>query len=291
MSSAPVNLPDGIPLLGEYDTMSRSSVFRDMEAFSEAFLNSNRGVLANYIARWGAENPFRSWSRQWEYPYVFSKVTDVVRSHPRARILDAGSGATFLPYYIERCFEGATVACCDTDQTLTDVFASLNRNMSGNVEFSAADIRALPYDDRSFDLVYSISVLEHTDGYADILDELSRVSKGGRVAITFDVSLDGTRDMRMQHLDRLLKGLEIDFEMGADLYQTVKSQLSNPAIVTTHSVHPDLLPWRGPPVLHRLKASLTNRRLVRWPPLLTVCCLSGERSRSLSASRKMAGTC
>ena len=207
MPRASLQLRDGVPLKDECATVLRSAAFREMEAFSKGFLERNRGVLAGYTARWGAENPLRSWSRQWEYPYVFGKVAEVVRANPRARILDAGSGATFLPFYLRSCFEGTTVACCDTDDTLTDVFASLNRNMNGDVEFSAADIRALPYDDRSFDLVYCVSVLEHTDSYEDILDEFARVSNGGGMAITFDVSLDGTRDMRLEDLDRMLKAL------------------------------------------------------------------------------------
>ncbi len=277
MSRTPLELPDGVPFQDEYDTLCRSADFRDMAAFSETFLERNRGVLGGYIAKWGAANPFRSWSRQWEYPYVLGKVAELVRVRPRARILDAGSGATFMPFYLGHCFEGTTVACCDTDHTLTDVFSSLNNNMNGDIEFSTADIRALPYDARSFDLVYCVSVLEHTDSYEDILEELSRVSRGGRVAITFDVSLDGTRDMRMEDLNRLLKVLEATFEMGPDVRGTVKSQLSNPAIVTTSTVSSDLHPWKGPSFLHRLKSSLSNRRLVQWPPLLTVCCLSGTR--------------
>ena len=285
MPRASLQLRDGVPLKAECATVLRSAAFREMEAFSKGFLERNRGVLAGYTARWGAENPLRSWSRQWEYPYVFGKVAEVVRANPWARILDAGSGATFLPFYLRSCFEGTTVACCDTDDTLTDVFASLNRNMNGDVEFSAADIRALPYDDRSFDLVYCVSVLEHTDSYEDILDEFARVSNGGGMAITFDVSLDGTRDMRLEDLDRMLKALASVFDQDPDLGLTVKSQLSIPDIVTTHTVDPDLLPWRGPPFLHRLKSSLANRRLVRWPPLLTVCCLSGGRFPDLPVER------
>lgn len=282
MSRTTLRLRDGIPFQDEYDALLRSAAFRDMAVFSKAFLERNRGVLGDYIAKWGAENPLISWSRQWEYPFVFAQVAEVVRTHPHARILDAGSGATFLPFYLRHCFRGTTVACCDTDDTLTDVFSSLNRNMNGDIDFSVADIRALPYDDQSFDLVYCVSVLEHTDSYGDILDELRRVSKRGRLAITFDISLDGTRDMRMEHLDRLLKMLAVAFDKCPDLHAAVMSQLSNPAIVTTHTVNPHLLPWRGPPLLHRIKSSLANRRLVGWPPVLTFCCLSGSRCPSNS---------
>jgi SAM-dependent methyltransferase len=247
-----------------------------MRAFSEAFVERNRTALGSYIARWGAENPLRSWSRQWEYPYVFGQVAETVRARPRARILDAGSGATFMPFHLASRFEGTTIACCDTDGSLEEVFASLNRDMDRDIEFTTADIRSLPYDDGSFDIVYCVSVLEHTDGYEDILREFARVSNGGRVAVTFDISLDGTRDMRMEDLDEMLKALPAVFDTDPDLRRTVKSQLSSPGILTTRTVSGDLLPWRGPPILHRLKSSLANRRLVRWPPLLTVCCLSGR---------------
>ena len=277
MPLASLQLRDGVPRKDECDAVLQSAAFLEMDTFSRDFLEMNRGVLAGYNAKWGADNPLHSWSRQWEYPYVFGKVAEVVRARPRARILDAGSGATFMPFYLRHCFEGTTVACCDTDDTLTDVFASLNGNMKGDVEFSAADIRELPYRDRSFDLVYCVSVLEHTDSYEEILNEFSRVSNGGGMAITFDVGLDGTRDMRMEDLDRLLKALETVFDKGPDTAERVKRQLSNPDILTTRAVDPDLLPWRGPPLLHRLKSSMANRRLVPWPPLLTVCCLSGGR--------------
>ncbi|MDE2875373.1 MAG: class I SAM-dependent methyltransferase [Gemmatimonadota bacterium] len=283
MPPASLQLRDGVPRKDECDAVLQSAAFREMDTFSTDFLEMNRGVLAGYNAKWGADNPLHSWSRQWEYPYVFGKVAEVVRARPRARILDAGSGATFMPFYLRRCFEGTTVACCDTDDTLTDVFASLNGNMKGDVEFSAADIRELPYRDRSFDLIYCVSVLEHTDSYEDILNEFSRVSNGAGMAITFDVGLDGTRDMRMEDLDRLLKALETVFDEGPDHGRTVKRQLSNPDILTTRAVDPRLLPWRGPPLLHRLKSSLANRRLVPWPPLLTVCCLSGGRSADPAA--------
>ena len=75
----------------------------------------------------------------------------------------------------------------------------------------------------------------------------------------------------------MLNALAAGFEMGPDLRRAVKAQLSRPGIVTTRTVNRNLLPWRGPPFLHRLKSSLANRRLVPWPPLLTVCCLSGDR--------------
>ncbi len=279
----PASTRDGIPFKSEYDAVLRSADYREMETFSEEFLDRNRGVLAGYISKWGSDNPLHSWSRQWEYPYVLHRVAEAVRDRPRARILDAGSGATFLPYYIRHRFKETSVSCCDNDPTLGDVFSSLNSNMNGDIEFSTADIRTLPYEDESFDLVYCVSVLEHTDSYGEILVELRRVLRDsakagtGRIAITFDVCLDGTRDMRMPEVRKLLKAFSATFGRNPEVSRSVKSQLGDPAIVTTHTIgrtNPDLLPWRGPALLHRIKSSFSNRRLVKWPPLLTVCCLS-----------------
>lgn len=180
-----------------------------------------------------------------------------------------------MPLFLEDRFAGTTVSCCDSDRTLTDVFQATNRNMGGDIDFQEADLRALPYDDRSFDLVYCVSVLEHMDSYEEILREIRRISNGA-IVITFDVCLDRIRDVRMEDLDGLLEALAGAFGKDfGELRRTVRAQLSNPTIVTTCAVGPDLLPWRGPPLLHRLKSSVLNRRLVGWPPSLTVCCLSG----------------
>ena len=295
----------GIPLKEEYDALLRSATFRHMESFSEGFLTRNRRVLSRYMAKWGVENPLHSWSRRWEYPYVWSRVAEAAKSPPTPRtagcgahveeedegssgtgtgsgggglrVLDAGSGATFLPFYIKHRFDEATVACCDTDPKLTDVFSAMNGIMDSDVEFSVADIRRLPYGDRSFDLVCCISVLEHTRDHEDIIAELARVLvDGGQLVITFDVGLDGTRDMRVQDLERFLKVFSSRFRESSAPESYVMRRLSDPAILTTHAVNARLLSWKGPPVLHRIKSSLVNRRIVGWPPLLTVCCMTGR---------------
>lgn len=276
-------LPDGIPRKDAYDTLLQSAAFRRMDSFSEDFLTRSRHVLSRYMAKWGVENPLRSWSRQWEYPYVWGRVAEAAGLDPGLRILDAGSGATFLPFYIKHCFEETTVACCDSDRTLPDCFSAINGIMNSDVDFSVADIRTLPYEDGSFDLICCVSVLEHTRDYDDVLTELVRVlDEGGRLVITFDVSLDGTRDMRVHDLEKLLNTFCKRFRTGecerSPPGHSVVRQLSDPAILTTHAVNRELLSWRGPALLHRLKSSLANRRIVGWPPLLTVCCMTGRLS-------------
>ena len=139
---------------------------------------------------------------------------------------------------------------------------------------------------------YCPSVLEHTHSHGAVpgrvakgfLEERQRV---WRSSFRCHSQTGNRIQMRMDDLDRLL-GL-LDRRWSTGLRERAKSWLSDPAIVTSHSVNPDLLPWRGPPLIHRLKSSLANRRLVRWPPLLTFCCLSGAESVVMWLDRQRSG--
>lgn len=264
-------LKDGVPLWDECDALLRSPAFHRMDAFATLFAETNQQALRGYSTRW-TSNPLSNWSRRWEYPYIAAQVARLARRKPRARILDAGSGATFLPWYLQRKY-GVDVSCCDTDHSLPRVFTSVNSTMGTAIGFRVADVRDLPYPDDSFDMACCVSVLEHTDDQEQVVRELSRVS-GGRVALTFDISLDDTRHMKRGDFRRLLRL--------AGAGPEIESRLQNPLILTAGSADPALLPWKGPAFIHRLKASVAARRLVPWPPLLTVCCLTMRAGRPAS---------
>jgi ubiquinone/menaquinone biosynthesis C-methylase UbiE len=63
-------------------------------------------------------------------------------------------------------------------------------NETEKLKFETQDAKALTYADNSFDLVYSISVLEHIyDGFLKAVEEMIRVVKpGGYIYISFPVS-------------------------------------------------------------------------------------------------------
>lgn len=268
------HLADGVPALNEYRHLLATPDFTDLAAFSDQFLQQHHDALQYYRMRWGVD-PLRAWSRQWEYPYVFQQVQAAAAALPRPlQVLDAGSGVTFLPHLLQQQISTAQLHCCDSDPRLEAVYRQINTKASRPVHFQVADLRKLPYADRSMDVIYCISVLEHTREYPVILQEFIRLLRpAGRLIITFDVSLDGHHDINVPQgqvlLDDLCRALR------TACAHNLVTELEGPILTTraAATIDPQLLPWKYP-VLSWLKTSFRKRRLVSWPPNLSVYCLT-----------------
>lgn len=267
---------DGIPLESDYKRLIKSDYFKSLENYSDEFLFANQKHLRSFTNRWVGDS-LHQWSRQWEYPYVLSRVSQVIRKNSGARILDAGSGITFFPYYLKAQFSSASIFCCDYDETLKDVFENINDSVGESVKFSVADLKFLPYEKEEYDVVYCISVLEHTGDYERIIDEFYSILRpGGKLIVTFDVSLDGTRDINVENGTALLSALGKRFDMDNESALDLRSQASAPGIFTTlaaKNIDANLLPWRYPSLIYRMKSLLATGKLCSWPPPLTVFCL------------------
>lgn len=270
------DLPAGVPRDSEYRLLLQSEQFRQMEQFCSAFLARNERALNRYSNRW-VRDPLHQWSRQWEYPYVLSRVEAAIPATRAGRVLDAGSGVTFFPYYLKALQPAAEIYCVDSDEKLEPIYRQINAGAEA-VQFSRADLRSLDYPAEWFDVIYCISVLEHTADYPAIIDVFRRLLRpGGRLVITFDISLDGTRDIPVEKAAILLSSLADRLELAEDVSLDLAAYLSRPDLFTTHTaMHIDrtLLPWRLPALAYRLKALAEGKRFGAWPPLLTVFCLS-----------------
>lgn len=282
-------LPDGIPSEREYRALMKSDLFKGLEIFADNFALQNKEHLRSFAYRWGKDS-LHHWSRQWEYPYVYHILGDLIQQNSNAKILDAGSGVTFFPYFLKKQFPAADVFCCDYDETLTESFDKINAESGVSVEFSVSDLKTLSYKDEEFQAVYCISVLEHTDDYEEIIEEFSRILRpNGKLIVTFDISLDGTRDINLDDGSSLLRSLARRFDVDSDISFDLHAQVSNPEIFTTltaNQIDANLLPWRFPPFLHRLKSLFRTGRLGSWPPPLTVFCLSLTKRPNVVAARE-----
>ena len=131
-------------------------------------------------------NPFRQWSRRWEYPWVVERLRS-------GKILDAGAGFTFFPFYLAERDPAAEIFCVDYEASLALSYAQIS---APRVHFRAGSLQALPFEDETFDSLYCISVLEHTGDYDLVAREFHRVLKpGGQALITFDLCLNGMADI------------------------------------------------------------------------------------------------
>ena len=107
---------------------------------------------------------------------------DVAATAPRgAAVLDVGTGPGVLL---------TEIAVRRPDLELTgidlsaDMVAAATRNLGTHAAVRVADVTALPFPDRSFDLVVSSLSLHHWDHPADAVPELARVLRpGGRLCV------------------------------------------------------------------------------------------------------------
>ncbi len=286
-----MRLRTGIPLLSELDAHLSGDDFRRHVEFNREFLAGNDAAMDKYGKLW-AKDTFRLWSRRWEYPFVAERViahaqqtqsTQTPAQHSEAnpsdakpsdakpadakppsdeayRVLDAGSGVTYFPYYL--CREigpGCEATCFDSNLTYHAMFKQINANpantAASKVKFVEGMLQEMPFEANYFDAVCCISVLEHTSNYSEILDEFNRVLKpGGVLVITFDLSLDGRFELPRDTAEKLLRELEKKFDLPEHSGSLIpeldgmKSPDQSGILTTDHfrKTQPDLLPWKYP---------------------------------------------
>jgi ubiquinone/menaquinone biosynthesis C-methylase UbiE len=257
-------LKAGIPNTGDYKHLLETSFFRTMETFSDAFVQKNTFLKNHY--KW-VDDPLHQWSRQWEYSYVYRSIKEYATTqaipHSPIKVLDAGSGVTFFPYYMENSIGSLDITCCDSDGGLAPLFDRVNQSadVGGKVKFVKTDLHTLPFENDSINVVYCISVLEHTRNYARILDEFRRILRPeGCLVLTFDIGLDGVSEIAPESARALLGEVRQRFASpnnDQDIETRVASILTSRYATKLDS---RLVPWRFPR-LSLIKAALRAKRI------------------------------
>lgn len=248
-----MQIPSGIASWADLDQLLQGELYHEMSQYSEDFGRRHGDVLRRYGRKWGV-SPMQGWSRRWEYPFVAQRVQDFATGGAGAalRVLDAGSGITFFPYYLCDRHAGMTITCCDLARSYAPVYERINAQRSAGVTFVQASLERIPAEAKSFDAAYCVSVLEHTGNHAAILDEFARVLRpGGLLVITFDISLDGRTDISPSQAALLLDEAAKRFDppAGVDLRAQMGRIQKPDELLTTDGVRrtqPDLLPWPHP---------------------------------------------
>ncbi len=249
-------LTSGIPRIAWVDELQRQDLYRRHTDFNKEFLSAHGQALAKYGRHWG-QDPFQLWSRRWEYPYVAQRVIEFAETQAadaRMRVIDAGSGVTYFPYFLCDKLPKCEVTCVDSDPSYPPMFDAINRNVGHRrVNFMQAMLQKLPLDDGAADAICCISVLEHTSNYGEIIREFARVLRtGGLLVLTFDLSLDGKFELSRDVAGDLLNHVSELFTVDKiDPQQELAAMDKTAEILTTEHVkntQPDLLPWKYPMV-------------------------------------------
>jgi SAM-dependent methyltransferase len=238
---------NGLIKKDDYIRVIKSGVFAELENYSNGFTQLQKELFPEFSKKW-VKDSFHQWSRQYEYPFV----ADSIEKHTKksGNVLDAGSGITFFPYYLEQKHPGINIECCDYDPNLAAQFGRVNSKIKKNVKYFDSDIRKIDRADGFYDTVYCISVLEHTGDHEAVIKEFSRLlSAQGKLILTFDISIDGSADIPFGKAIELLSVVEKYFEQIPGSVPVLATELKSPEILTTNFIKDHdkkLLPWRYP---------------------------------------------
>ena len=87
-----MQLRSGVPLISDLDQLKGDPYYSQITTYSRDFLARHANALAGYGRLWG-QDPFKLWSRRWEYPFAAQKTIEYGKAHlTPIKVIDAGSG-------------------------------------------------------------------------------------------------------------------------------------------------------------------------------------------------------
>ncbi len=139
----------------------------------------------NAFARQHGLREFDSWSKIWEYPWLWLHA---IESMPLAglRVIDMGSELSPMPWWLATL--GARVTLVETTRGMEGTWARLREKLNVRVDWAFTDDEAIPAPDGRAHLLTSLSVIEHQPDKRRAMDEIARVLvPGGVLAMSFDI--------------------------------------------------------------------------------------------------------
>jgi len=247
-------LSSGIPTRKEYQRLQSEPFFQELLKYSRNFdqrCQAKSQSTRNYSSKW-VKDPFLQWSRRWEYVYVAQQVLRWATTQPTPlTVIAAGSGYTFFPFDLLQTNPGLDVGCYDTDPTAGQALQEASDILGISPDFCIEDLERLQQNANSADIVYSISVIEHTSNPRKVIDEINRILKpGGIFVCTFDISFETGSPMHVRHVEKLVAHIKDVFDPLSDWEDIDFGALpTDDRIVTTGWIaetKSSTLPWRHP---------------------------------------------
>lgn len=128
------------------------------------------------FALYKIRNPVRSYYEKKLVSLALANVKDP----SDLRCLDIGCGHGITAFYLSKYFK-KVIGLDFSRKALETAKKLLHITETENVEIMVGDAESLSFDDKSFDVVFFKDLLHHTSNPVDVLSEMKRVSKQGRI--------------------------------------------------------------------------------------------------------------
>jgi SAM-dependent methyltransferase len=120
------------------------------------------------------------------YRAMFRTLIDTIAPRPGETIIEIGCGAGSLVRQLaQRLGKANAITAADVNPFLLHEAAQLSEEdgLAGLIEFIPGNAEALPFEDGSFDCVYSVTVFEECDADRAIGEAMRVLRPGGRVGL------------------------------------------------------------------------------------------------------------
>jgi len=239
-----------------YNKYINSELFNEMKEYSKQFSKYNNSFIYNTF--W-IKNSFLHFSRKAEYQFVFNEIDN------NKRILDAGCGITFFPFFLKEKFSNINLDLVDFSKVTQKFYKSKD------FKFFNSDLNNLDIENEYYDIVYTVSTLEHIQTYSNVVKEISRILKpGGKLIITFDVSFSKNDFINIQNVDEF-----VDTTLDHLNVENKNYNLNIENLVTSHDFNKNELPWKYPKIFYRIYYYFfKNKNISVWPPKIGIIMMS-----------------
>lgn len=125
-------------------------------------------------------------ARMPSYQAMFRSLIDVIAPRPGEAILEIGCGAGSLVRLLARRLGASNpITAADVNPFLLREAAQLAEadGLAGLIEFRQANAETLPFEDNSYDCVYSVTVFEECDAGRAIAETMRVTRPGGRIGL------------------------------------------------------------------------------------------------------------